>query len=118
MNQFVVIAVVVVAVYLLMSRMGAMGGADQAEVWRKIKEGALVIDVRTDGEFRSGHLEGALNIPYEQTEALVKAVGQDKSRSVIVYCRSGRRSGLAQRALQDQGYQHVINGGGYHSLKK
>lgn len=71
-----------------------------------------VIDVRTPEEFASGHIDGAINIPYDQIDAknaVVAAV--DKGRSILVYCRSGRRSAIARESLQQLGYRQVLDGG-------
>ena len=89
----------------------------EADAWKRIGDGALLIDVRTEGEFRSGHLEGALNIPYEKVDALVAAIGSDKARPVALYCRSGRRSGIATTSLAARGYTNVVNIGSYTALK-
>ncbi len=80
------------------------------------KNNALLLDVRTDQEFAAGHLEGARQIPHDQVEArmseVVEAVGGDKSKPVVVYCRSGRRSQLAKETLEARGFTQVVNLGG------
>lgn len=81
-----------------------------------IAAGALLVDVRTPEEFAAGHLEGALNIPHDQTEARLAEYGTDKSASIVVYCRSGRRSGIAEDILTKNGFTAVHNGGGYEAL--
>ncbi|MEW6753229.1 MAG: rhodanese-like domain-containing protein [Candidatus Latescibacterota bacterium] len=85
--------------------------------WQEIRQGALLIDVRTAAEFAQGHLDGAVNIPHEQIGDGVVRLGADKDRRVVLYCRSGRRSGLAHKTLWDLGYRHVLNAGGYEDLK-
>ncbi|HMP90428.1 MAG TPA: rhodanese-like domain-containing protein [Kiritimatiellia bacterium] len=85
-------------------------------VWERIDKGVLVIDVRTVAEFNSGHLDGAINIPHEKTDALAAVIGSDMSREVVLYCRSGRRSGIAMNALRQRGYEKIINGGSYAGL--
>jgi phage shock protein E len=88
----------------------------EQKAWDLIRDGALLIDVRTQPEFDAGHLEGALRIGHEQIDDLGSAIGADKDRAVVLYCRSGRRSGLAQKALQQRGFTNVVNGGGYEAL--
>lgn len=66
-----------------------------------------LIDVRTPAEYASGHLDGAINIEYQQIVAKAVALGIHKDEPVRLYCRSGRRAALAQTALQQQGYQQV-----------
>jgi phage shock protein E len=78
--------------------------------------GALVIDVRTPEEFSLGHYSGAINIPHEQILAGVQSLGIDAQVEMVLYCRSGNRSGQAQRALEAAGFQHTINAGGLEGL--
>ncbi|MCE9678298.1 rhodanese-like domain-containing protein [Shewanella sp. AS1] len=84
--------------------------------WQLIQNGALVVDVRTPEEFNQGHLDNAINIPYESIADAFTKQNIAKDRNVVVYCRSGRRSGIAQESLIKLGYQHVHNGGGYQQL--
>jgi len=71
-----------------------------------------ILDVRTEEEFISGHIEGALLIP--DTEILEKAEETlpDKSATILVYCRSGRRSALAAADLAELGYTNIYDFGG------
>jgi phage shock protein E len=69
----------------------------------------LVIDVRTEQEWKEGHLEGALLIPYEKIGEAIGKVAPDKKAKIVVYCRSGRRSGIALDTLKKQGYGDVTN---------
>ena len=75
----------------------------------------LIIDVRTHDEFIAGHLPGAINIPYDQIKTLT-TFAPDKSQSLFIYCRSGRRSGIAETALNKLGYSKVYNGESYQAL--
>ena len=90
--------------------------AREAVAWQLIAEGALLVDVRTPKEFEAGHLEGAINISHEQTADRLAEYGDDKNRTIVVYCRSGRRSGVAEDILKENGYTNVHNGGGYEAL--
>ena len=74
---------------------------------------AVLIDVRTPEEFAEGSLPGARQIEFDQIAEQIAAVAPDKSKPVILYCRSGRRSGIAQKTLADLGYSNVIDAGGY-----
>jgi rhodanese-related sulfurtransferase len=82
-----------------------------------ISSGALVVDVRSKEEFESGHLEGALNVPHTEIEENLSLFGPDKDKPIVVYCHSGRRSGIAKEVLEKNGFTAVHNGGGYESLK-
>lgn len=101
---------------MMFSTLATAADQDPKVAWQKIEAGALVVDVRTPGEFAQGHLPNAINIPYEQinTEFANKQIAKD--RSVVVYCRSGNRSGIANKMLVSEGYTHVYNGGGYQML--
>jgi|GEM_PF-500958 len=74
------------------------------------------IDVRTAEEFSQGHIPGAINIPYEIIGSEIASVTRDVDKDIRVYCRSGRRSGVAMDTLRGMGYENVINEGGYEDL--
>lgn len=76
------------------------------------------IDVRTAGEFESGHVEGSVNIPYEDIVGRIGEVTANKDDVIYVYCRSGRRSGIALEALQQAGFDNVVNLGGLDDAQR
>lgn len=78
----------------------------------------LVIDVRTTKEYDSGHIDGALHIPYEIIGDKITDLSKDKGRDIVLYCQSGRRSGIAQKTLQDMGYKRVVNAGGIADYRR
>ncbi|RRD88684.1 rhodanese-like domain-containing protein [Conchiformibius steedae] len=78
----------------------------------------LLIDVRSPEEFAAGHLDGAINIPHEQIAEQIARFTQDKNAEIQLYCRSGRRSGVALETLQGMGYKNLSNLGAYDDLKK
>ncbi len=67
----------------------------------------LVVDVRTPGEFASGHVPGALNIDWNSTDFEAKAGQLDKGRTLLVYCASGNRSARAIKHLRELGYYNL-----------
>jgi len=80
----------------------------------KSSEPPVVIDVRDPDEYRDGHIEAASNISRGFLEFRVASVAPDPTTTIVLYCQTGLRSVLAAKALQELGYQHVINlGGGY-----
>lgn len=81
-----------------------------------VKEGAVVLDVRSKGEYASGHIKGSLNIAVDQLTNNLRQL-PDKTKPVITCCASGMRSGIAKRILTSSGYQTVYNGGGWTSLQ-
>lgn len=79
---------------------------------------AIWIDVRTPEEFSTGHVTGAVNIPYEIIGSEVSSITRDVDSDIRVYCRSGRRSGVAKDTLNGLGYANVINEGGFEELQQ
>ena len=71
------------------------------------------IDVRTAEEYGKAHISGAINIPYEEIGAQIGAVTEDRDARIYLYCRSGRRSGIALDTLQQAGYRNAVNAGGF-----
>ena len=84
-----------------------------AEGQLMVARGALLVDVRTPEEFSTGHVEGAINIPHTDVEQRVLEFGASKGREIVLYCRSGNRSGLAKASLEALGYTKVFNAGAY-----
>jgi phage shock protein E len=81
-----------------------------------VKNGAQIIDVRTPGEFKSGHINGAVNIPLQQFQSGISKIKNDKP--VITCCASGMRSASAKNMLQSAGFKEVYNGGGWAGLNR
>jgi rhodanese-related sulfurtransferase len=77
---------------------------------------ALIVDVRTVSEFKSGAYPGALNIPLDDLVTRHEEFGINLQREITVYCASGGRSAYAQRMLMQMGYTNVSNGGGLSSM--
>lgn len=75
----------------------------------------LYVDVRSAGEFAGGHLDGALNVPFDQLSARAAELG-DASREIVLYCASGGRSAMACVLLKQLGFARVRNGGGIGAL--
>ncbi|NLB44789.1 MAG: rhodanese-like domain-containing protein, partial [Clostridiaceae bacterium] len=73
--------------------------ADEALAILDNKPDALLIDVRTEAEFKSGHIEGALLLPIDQLQAKLSELPKDKATPLVVYCRSGNRSATAAQIL-------------------
>jgi rhodanese-related sulfurtransferase len=81
-----------------------------AEAKKIIDSGAQLIDVRTDGEFEAGHIPGARHVPVADIQR--RAGEFDNSQAVVIYCRSGDRSGPVADAFAASGWHaHSIEGG-------
>ncbi len=70
------------------------------------------IDVRTQQEYDAGHVASAELLPLDQLESKIESEVADKDTKIIVYCRSGNRSGQAQAILNGIGYNNVYDAGG------
>ena len=117
-KPFIYALVAVLTIWLVIPAIAGNGDPEAAkQAWPMIQDGALVIDVRTKEEFAGGHLDGAINIEWDQTDALVAAIGNDKQREVVLYCRSGNRSGKSLTELQSRGYTHLFNATGLEALQ-
>lgn len=86
------------------------------EVLSAITHQALIVDVRTPEEFGDGHYPGAINIPHETILEGLNQLGVTADTSVILYCRSGNRSGQAEQALHEKGFTEARNAGGLEAL--
>lgn len=80
-----------------------------------VKSGAMIIDVRTPGEFSSGHIKASVNIPLDEIAKNAPEL-RKKNKVLITVCRSGNRSGSAKSILEKDGIE-VYNGGAWDSLQ-
>lgn len=78
-------------------------------------QGAVIIDVRTKEEFKSGHIKGSKNIPLNNINNSNNILN-DKHKTYILCCASGMRSGNAKNILKSKGYTNVHNAGSWRSL--
>jgi len=67
-----------------------------------------IIDVRTAGEYKKGHIPGAVHIPFYSLWSRAESIEADKQDPVVVYCAHGPRAGVAKFALWTLGYDHVV----------
>ena len=81
-----------------------------------IKEGAVIVDVRTKKEYKSGHLRNALNIPVNVLDREAKKLVK-KNKPVVLYCQSGTRSRMGTRILKSKGIE-AVNGGSLWKMQK
>lgn len=73
----------------------------------------FVVDVRTQEEYESGHVENSINIPFNEIVEGVTANDIKTEDTIYVYCLSGKRAGRAKNALNNAGYANVVSLGGY-----
>lgn len=81
-----------------------------------MEDGTILLDVREPEEYNSGHIPGSINTPVSHPASLLEIV-PDRDTKVFVYCRSGSRSGRAQRFLKKNGFSNVVNIGGIRDYK-
>ena len=90
--------------------MPTLKNIDVKEAVRVIREQVpFLLDVRTIGEYQSGHLSNSVLIPVQDLESRVNDLPQDHERAILVYCRSGNRSVAAGDFLTRRGYKNVFN---------
>jgi len=90
--------------------------SEKADFKQLKRDGALIIDVRTPGEFAGGHIAGSINIPLDKIGARAVEL-KKKNKSIITCCRSGNRSGMAKTILAEAGC-NVYNGGAWDVLNE
>jgi phage shock protein E len=91
------------------------GKADNSkELLEKIKNGALLVDVRTPAEFGQAHVKGSVNIPLNQI--LSQKSKFNLTDCIIVFCQSGNRSSQAKALLEANGFGNIINGGSWQNI--
>lgn len=76
---------------------------------RLMNQGALLLDVRSQGEFDAGHIRDARHLPQDQVASAAETLKKYKDKVVIACCESGMRSGAAARVLRTQGFGKVVN---------
>lgn len=96
----------------LKALLGLGSAPDYSEI---IKNGGVIIDVRTKKEFTGGHIRGSKNIPLNSLSHNLKKL--NKHQTVITCCASGMRSASAKSILQANGFTEVYNGGGWRNLQ-
>lgn len=80
-----------------------------------LKEGGVIVDVRSKAEYAGGHIKGSKNIPLPNLHSST-GILKDKNKPVITCCASGMRSASAKNLLLSKGYTRVYNGGGWARL--
>lgn len=88
-----------------------------AEAAKKLKAGAVLVDVRTKEEFAGQCVSGATNLPLDTIRTSITNVIPEKSTVVLLHCRSGRRSGLAEKELRSLGYTNSYNIGSFEQAE-
>jgi phage shock protein E len=104
--KLIVGGVIVVLIAYALLRGGEKTPA--ADAHRLVEQGALLLDVRTPAEFAQGHIDGAINIAVQELDQRIAEL-PDKDRTIVLYCRSGARSGRAHDLLKAAGYTSLYD---------
>lgn len=89
--------------------------SEQVDFKELVENGALIIDVRTPGEFKAGHIKKSKNIPLQNLSEKMGSL--NKHKTYILCCASGGRSGSARRMMSSAGFESVHNGRGWKQLQ-
>jgi phage shock protein E len=111
----VLLAVLGVVVYLLFKRSGLISSKAAVE---HLRNGAVIIDVRSATEFGIRHLPRAINVPLDEVEELLPRRVKDKNKVLLMHCQSGARSSAATKKAGNMGYLHAFNIGSYERAAK
>jgi phage shock protein E len=111
---FLVVFVLALA-YMFLKRSGQISSKEAIEY---LRNGAMVIDVRSVNEFESGHIIQAYNMPLDRIEVMIPSAVKDKNKVLLLHCSTGVRSNMARKKLEDLGYKNVFNLGSYDRAGK
>lgn len=111
-----VLGSLVVLVVVAQVAAGRRHKASQGVAREAMGKGGRLVDVRTPGEFASGHVQGAMNLPVDDLERRWKSL-EPKSLPVVVYCASGSRSHRARQILVAKGFTQVVDLGSYPNAR-
>ena len=83
----------------------------QADLMQRIKVNntTLILDVRSPEEYAGGHIPGAINIPYDQLSSRLGEIGSYKNKDIVLYCKSGKRAGIAANTLKAAGFGKLLH---------
>ncbi len=107
-------AAILVAAAIFAMACDAQTGAEPAsiapqELAESVRRGdaPLILDVRSEAEYRAAHIPGAVNIPHDQLRDRLAEIDAAKRDEIVVHCKSGRRAGIAEQILGEAGYSNL-----------
>ncbi|WP_366782089.1 rhodanese-like domain-containing protein [uncultured Clostridium sp.] len=110
MKKLYVIVIMILSVFIISGCSTVMKeDVTKAEI---DKGDVIILDVRTNEEYISGHIENSILIPVNEIEKEAENIIKDKEQKILVYCRSGNRSSQASKLLVKMGYTNVYDFGG------
>ena len=105
---FILIAVLLMPAVLHADAAEDISQDDLLERMEEKKE-QLILDVRSNREYKKGHIKGAVHIPFDELPDRLKEVEDYKNKDIILYCQSGRRAGIAAKTLDKAGFTHLLH---------
>jgi phage shock protein E len=105
----------ILIVVVVLKRIGLIS---LAKARTHLKNGAMLVDVRSKSEFESGRITGAVNVPLNDLQNSAQRHLKDKNRVLLLHCHSGTRSAMACRALKQMGYANVFNLGSFSRAQR
>jgi len=115
MSPTLLIVIAVLVVLFVFKKSGEVSAAKVSEL---MGAGAVVVDVRTVGEYQNGHIDGVVNIPMDRFAEDIATVAPDKDTPLLLHCGSGTRSGMVRRTARRMGYTSVHNLGSYSRAQR
>jgi phage shock protein E len=113
-----IILLLAAAAFVAVSALATAAELPEADARKHLKGGAVVVDVRTAEEFKARHVAGVTNIPLAELKQSVSGVVTNKSQVILLHCKSGRRSGIAEGELRAMGYTNAFNIGSFERAEK
>jgi phage shock protein E len=108
--EFVAITCVVLVPIVIALRRSRISADEALE---RLRNGGVLVDVRSENEFAAGHLPGAINLPFDAIATTLPVRVPNKGTVLLLHCESGGRSGEAQTRLRSMGYTNAFNLGSY-----
>ena len=112
--SWVMMAAMAIMVFVMFRKF--LSTASDDDIKNYLASNAMIIDVRSRGEYSSGTFPNAVNIPHDQISSNTSRLPKDKNAKIIVFCASGMRSSSAQSTLKGLGYVNVLNAGGIGNI--
>jgi rhodanese-related sulfurtransferase len=118
-QTYAIFTIIMLSTLFILSEGGLAQQSDEIEVisvsdanqlinQNKENQEFVILDVRTDGEFKSGHIADSMNIDYKSPDFKDKVGKLDKDKTYLTYCRSGRRSTGASNTMKELGFENII----------
>lgn len=111
------VLLIIIVIYFVVKPL-ILNDLNAEKVKKKIEEGAVIIDVRTDGEYEASHLGSTVHIPLSDLKGRIEGTISGKDKTILLHCRSGSRSFAAKRVLKRMGYNNVYNLGSFRRAKR